>query len=110
MRERPNDRYPDYVKARITPAYAGKTRQTAAHAARCQDHPRVCGKDCRYFFVFWDSAGSPPRMRERQGKHIAVRGGSRITPAYAGKTVMTYMSRPYGQDHPRVCGKDVYCC
>ena len=52
--------------------------------------------------------GSPPRMRERQQKNVPQRNNPRITPAYAGKTVVKLSHNPEKKDHPRVCGKDDY--
>ena len=92
---------------RITPAYAGKTRILPSTAIPRQDHPRVCGKDTRLRSVSFGQRGSPPRMRERLLKFLALDFVLRITPAYAGKTwAMRYINCKC-QDHPRVCGKDM---
>ena len=34
----------EYENRRITPAYAGKSRQIPTHRSHCQDHPRLCGE------------------------------------------------------------------
>ena len=52
------------------------------------DHPRVCEKDCITSLFC---------------------GSRRITPAYAGKTLMFFSAKSRIQDHPRVCGKDIVC-
>ena len=79
-----------YGKAadRITPAYAGKSDSCCPVFTLSEDHPRVCGE--KDFSTLEDvrAAGSPPRMR---GKVPYPQRGpevTRITPAYAGKSVM----------------------
>ena len=50
--------------------------------------------------------GSPPRMR---GKLLSGAGTSkvhRITPAYAGKTLLLHLPLYQHEDHPRVCGEN----
>ena len=88
MRERPIDDLKREIEFGITPAYAGKTYFAGCVFSNLEDHPRVCGKDCRlrHFFIF--VLGSPPRMRERlaEKRRKQLEGG--ITPAYAGKTLI----------------------
>ena len=74
-------------QSRITPAYAGKTCHGKRYLAFRQDHPRVCGKDARSLSSGFMSAGSPPRMRERQHQDHCKAITDGITPAYAGKTL-----------------------
>ena len=53
------------------------------------------------------TVGSPPRMR---GKPLCSRpptAGSRITPAYAGKTPPLAFHFVFLRDHPRVCGENL---
>ena len=45
-------------------------------------------------------------MRERLPPEIRELERSGITPAYAGKTCVSYYLYYTVQDHPRVCGKD----
>ena len=45
-------------------------------------------------------------MRERLRLYTADNEGTRITPAYAGKTIFICTFYNPSQDHPRVCGKD----
>ena len=71
---------------RITPAYAGKSTESAAGNFLFGDHPRVCGEKAEALPEGVPVEGSPPRMR---GKEMA--SGQwweyfRITPAYAGKS------------------------
>ena len=70
----------------ITPAYAGKTRQTLLRYGCIEDHPRVCGKNIKVDSI---------RLAQK-----------RITPAYAGKTAELLFSPATLKDHPRVCGKN----
>lgn len=91
---------------RITPAYAGKTYTFESLGQFSKDHPRVCGKNiCRQRPKRYN-LGSPPRMREKPAKNIGIKALSRITPAYAGKTLHLLQLRQLFQDHPRVCGKN----
>ena len=49
--------------------------------------------------------GSPPRMRGKGLHHRADRGGSGITPAYAGKSKRRALPALSPGDHPRMCGE-----
>ena len=51
------------------------------------------------------ATGSPPRMREILAVAIDVAFDARITPAYAGNTVLITCLQACMWDHPRVCGK-----
>ena len=91
---------------RITPACAGKTRNTASPSSSPRDHPRVCGENA-YFLVFCRFVpGSPPRVRGKHFLHCHLSFLSGITPACAGKTRRPNAKRHPGQDHPRVCGEN----
>ena len=46
-------------------------------------------------------------MRERRMFSLRVQPIRRITPAYAGKTVVIASIGIAAEDHPRVCGKDL---
>ena len=86
MRERPFFAATSHLSVRITPAYAGKTFLCGHFTPQCEDHPRVCGKDCGVLWSYLVLMGSPPRMRERPEERKADDANIRITPAYAGKT------------------------
>ena len=91
--------------SRITPAYAGNTFVCTAWLDYGGDHPRVCGEHLFYAEQSARIDGSPPRMRgTRQKTHGPVRG-KRITPAYAGNTVVIDCYIQPVEDHPRVCGE-----
>ena len=47
----------------ITPAYAGKRKQSVLIIVLTSDHPRVCGEKSGNLFWSNDGGGSPPRMR-----------------------------------------------
>ena len=94
------------MHARITPAYAGKTRASIWPSTTQQDHPRVCGKDAQSVLKDNGQRGSPPRMRERLVFLQIAFNKLRITPAYAGKTCLREGDCVLLRDHPRVCGKD----
>ena len=49
--------------ARITPAYAGKSRRHLKLLLEIEDHPRLCGEKIHPFFFKSRLAGSPPPMR-----------------------------------------------
>ena len=70
----------------ITPAYAGKSASTNADRFSVQDHPRVCGEKVENYFNVFVAAGSPPRVRGKEGFCHFFCGNSGITPACAGKS------------------------
>ena len=70
------------------------------------DHPRVCGKNTPLVFGASTGLGSPPRVREKLSLARERGGGSRITPACAGKTPCLQPTFEMFRDHPRVCGKN----
>ena len=90
----------------ITPADAGKTRNSRRTQIMHWDHPRGCGENILVTPRSEHEKGSPPRMR---GKLLS--GASRkqlhgITPADAGKTVPVFGHRAHNRDHPRGCGEN----
>ena len=91
---------------RITPAYAGKTRGKSTCRTWWTDHPRVCGENIACCIKRGLHCGSPPRMR---GKPCSARQplpSVRITPAYAGKTLLSCPLPLAAADHPRACGEN----
>ena len=95
----------DIVFYRITPAYAGKSSCHKKEARGSRDHPRLCGEKPRTLQNLRWMAGSPPPMRGKVIKIADFYGVSRITPAYAGKSLTgTVWTRP-PRDHPRLCGE-----
>ena len=113
----------------ITPACAGKTQAPQRGAgpnagspphARGRlptregenmtdlDHPRMRGEDPTNCANLLRGAGSPPHARGRPADTRWHRGGRRITPACAGKTIFRKLSNFLDEDHPRMRGEDVY--
>ena len=74
------------VFARITPAYAGTTKNSIQQAPVVEDHPRIRGNHSTRFIAMSSSLGSPPHTREPPRYMRCARVVRRITPAYAGTT------------------------
>ena len=92
----------------ITPAYAGKSAPFQQLTTQSWDHPRVCGEKPGVVISQSLCGGSPPRMR---GKDSALPHGTfchRITPAYAGKRLLSAAAELRHGDHPRVCGEKLF--
>ena len=90
---------------RITPAYAGKRGRCPRPAGRRWDHPRVCGEKIRARLHPRFLVGSPPRMRGKVRELLFSFHCARITPAYAGKSLLDKCNCVVFRDHPRVCGE-----
>ena len=90
---------------RITPAYAGKrsSRHSAMH--RKQDHPRLCGEKPTIKRRLQYPRGSPPPMRGKVEVMQIMTDLTRITPAYAGKSIGSLLRVASHRDHPRLCGE-----
>ena len=94
-----------WLHPRITPAWAGKRRCTAACNGLCWDHPRVGGEKAPAAGHCSTDTGSPPRGR---GKAVRLRydtAAERITPAWAGKRPPAPRWVTLSRDHPRVGGE-----
>lgn len=91
--------------SRITPAYAEKRYWQRTIQREYRDHPRICGEKLKSMVGGLVSLGSPPRMRGKgqAGCKVVVEFG--ITPACAGKRLLTSSGDTRGWDHPRVCGE-----
>ena len=92
---------------RITPADAGKTCRLSSNPRCNEDHPRGCGENLHKCLIKAEQSGSPPRMR---GKLPSISSGNdltRITPADAGKTLLTVRGSQPSWDHPRGCGENL---
>ena len=90
---------------RITPAYAGKRSRPRRLRAPARDHPRVCGEKAATASTATRASGSPPRMRGKAAIRLKYEKADRITPAYAGKSVVRLWLLLLLWDHPRVCGE-----
>ena len=72
-------------------------------------HPRVCGEEhLRVKKAIW-LCGSPPRVRGGADRVYAGEGGTRFTPACAGRSVVDTIIYNTPAVHPRVCGEESYC-
>ncbi len=71
------------------------------------DHPRRCGENAVRAFRIAELWGSPPQVRGKHSLPPRHRRLRRITPAGAGKTVMSLADITSLQDHPRRCGENV---
>ena len=78
---------------RITPAYAGKSFQFLAQKHKRRDHPRLCGEKDQREQPHIVEQGSPPPMRGKALFAHQDAGKRRITPAYAGKSLMSLLER-----------------
>ena len=96
------------ISGRITPACAGKTRQSRRTARSRRDHPRVCGENDRHSVKKPDHIGSPPRVRGKLRAMPCDAPQCGITPACAGKTPLRPDKKRVSEDHPRVCGENPF--
>ena len=71
----------------ITPAWAGKRSAWSCRPAHTKDHPRVGGEKWPERLKTDSARGSPPRGRGKVKKCHCFHTLSRITPAWAGKSV-----------------------
>ncbi len=98
------------VTVGITPAYAGKRWELDNDSRYYKDHPRVCGEKPKGPHENKKELGSPPRMRGkallRQCRNFRIG----ITPAYAGKRIISPCFLIAEWDHPRVCGEKHFLC
>ncbi len=90
---------------RITPAYAGKSRQCTGFRQCTGDHPRLCGEKFLQIRSFPQQLGSPPPMRGKVADKSDIVRKHGITPAYAGKSVGNLTDLLWIWDHPRLCGE-----
>ena len=90
---------------RITPAYAGKSGGNVMSQMAYTDHPRLCGEKLESDAILGENAGSPPPMRGKGLSAFENASVARITPAYAGKSLILLQNHTMYQDHPRLCGE-----
>ena len=89
----------------ITPAYAGKSDFHDAHLRFFEDHPRLCGEKVQGVWQCLSIKGSPPPMRGKAKLAVESSACCRITPAYAGKSLLHRNNQDQNEDHPRLCGE-----
>ena len=76
---------------RITPAYAGKRLDRSPAHSQTRDHPRLCGEKPVTTSQTILILGSPPPMRGKEKRRIRIHRCVRITPAYAGKSLRSFL-------------------
>ena len=94
------------TSGRITPAHAGKTKQSGPISALPADHPRTCGENLTCLMIVVALIGSPPHMRGKLSSFQRLVLVRRITPAHAGKTTLVFVISSGAKDHPRTCGEN----
>ena len=93
---------------RITPAYAGKSVTVLSILRPIEDHPRLCGEKSLLTDFANACKGSPPPMRGKGTETVSAKACGGITPAYAGKSLLTDRLMKITRDHPRLCGEKVF--
>ena len=94
------------IKARLIPAYAGKTGVPGLPGHLRPAHPRVCGENRRIRSEWGDLPGSSPRMRGKLVPDTVNGTCAGLIPAYAGKTMHELIGDRLKWAHPRVCGEN----
>ena len=84
-----------FIHIRITPAYAGKSLKLLSCFLVDQDHPRLCGEKYLRKIDYIATPGSPPPMRGKGPECSLDLTSLRITPAYAGKSLV--IVSPFGR-------------
>ena len=105
MRGKVNPHTLEIGKNGITPAYAGKSSKRICERIEIEDHPRLCGEKLQMAGGRSPLSGSPPPMRGKDSMKMTIWTKSRITPAYAGKSLLLPRCRRTTADHPRLCGE-----
>ena len=98
-------RRPGEIRARITPAWAGKSWPLRDIHNLVWDHPRVGGEKSWNLRLFSVGAGSPPRGRGKAFYSFPQPARLGITPAWAGKRSPVAAVPSTTRDHPRVGGE-----
>ena len=94
-----------YRQSGITPACAGKRKALCTQEKYFRDHPRVCGEKLSSPLGCYALLGSPPRVRGKGFLWISGIITAGITPACAGKRILSALVTSGAGDHPRVCGE-----
>ena len=89
----------------ITPAYAGNRTGYVRRYCKEQDHPRLRGEQRQIRNNQNRAVGSPPLTRGTAAFRQQKRGGTGITPAYAGNSPLNDCCITYTEDHPRLRGE-----
>ena len=73
-----------------------------------QDHPRLRGEHLYSLVMSSSHQGSPPLTRGTHAIGGQIERYQRITPAYAGNTLLPYFLQYLCGDHPRLRGEHQY--
>ena len=90
---------------RITPAYAGKRSSSHGLKVCVKDHPRLRGEKENQYHPIEALQGSPPLTRGKDYLCCRRNRSTRITPAYAGKSLRGGQAPVFTEDHPRLRGE-----
>ena len=89
----------------ITPACAGKSLLHSRYLLPCRDHPRMRGEKYHPVKCADVGTGSPPHARGKEHLHFSSNVPLGITPACAGKSLLSLRQRVNRWDHPRMRGE-----
>ena len=89
----------------ITPAWAGKSLCCCLVHRFPGDHPRMGGEKPFLFYGGSSDSGSPPHGRGKVHVLCLKGGNVGITPAWAGKSVISKAFANNHRDHPRMGGE-----
>ena len=89
----------------ITPAWAGKRPGLALLLPRAGDHPRMGGEKYNSAEALANRQGSPPHGRGKDLREAIQLIKTRITPAWAGKSISQTSTMKPERDHPRMGGE-----
>ena len=90
---------------RFIPAHAGNAVSGWMLGGSTSVHPRACGERFHLNPLYWEAAGSSPRMRGTHWQFQDDPGARRFIPAHAGNAPVCHRSRLVLTVHPRACGE-----
>ena len=90
----------------LIPACAGKTGRFYTRPGENRAHPRVCGENVGGTTTVGTGAGSSPRVRGKPTISRPRAPVTRLIPACAGKTSLSFDFSELSRAHPRVCGEN----
>ena len=96
-----------FARARLIPAWAGKTGDLPLSGHQDQAHPRVGGENQVVTDTLWSPNGSSPRGRGKPYMPVLAPAPWRLIPAWAGKTADRCCIDSPTTAHPRVGGENL---
>ena len=94
-----------HLQSRLTPAYAGNTQPFNQPCRHGEAHPRIRGEYITLVSGFGIGRGSPPHTRGIRISGSLQEQAPRLTPAYAGNTLVFLHLRIRIWAHPRIRGE-----